>query len=985
MTGCKEEVESLFYSDDEIKAGDPVVFNTYMPSKANTRGDEKTAEQTAFETRMGTFKQVQADYEFTVSMYEKNVTNALGSACYVPTKTITNENTDDEIVTYASDGTLLLKEADNNNSLYWPGNAKEYGFMAVAGTETLETDQTSAEKLFNQDRLVGYGFEPLWDQDTNSSVDNEDALNYRTSKAWYTANITTKGMPIPGYEESAAFYKKIPLYLKHRRAKVTIILKAGEGVERTALAYEKAQTNIQTKIYTYKTGETAKAITPFLEQTTIDYGTSDDDKGVETCKYTAIIEPHDFLSGATSDVIAEIQLSGQRFTFYASNDAQYTDYTTNVSTAVDHMAGYNLTEGKHLTITATLGRDSRKIVITAYVVDWDETQMNSIVDDYGQTGDPIQITTREQLKSFLESSNNKAGNVAIIVPGAINLETNTEAWTPQPLNCTLNMAGATFFSTHQVFTTISSSGNLVNGTISLGTTAATTQVESAVANTNLGSIERVNVLTQDEDGKSTSCSATRAGLVVTNSGRITGCSSVLPVKSNYAGFIGGIAASSVPNSDLGTMPVIDGCTVNASVAETGNAGTKGGGIVGEALGRVINNTYEYGITISQNVDRFKNIIQCKAGTKDADDDLRAYGNSWPTTAGNAITKVEDTNAIAAENPNGTASDAQYTAVIDSQEELATILGSTYNVSGKRYRISNDFTVSSWDYGKTFDEVSSSITGSVFFELDGNDKTITTNSMLFTTIQNHVYDLTISLSDNLLATPVTGTASDGEKDAKAALAYSVYGTNGKISNIKVKGGNYRIQAKTAGGIVVWARGGATIEDCQCMASVQFWGDISSDAKYYAGGIVAQASQATITRCKYYNTSGTLYRNKADEYNTTSEAEETVTSGVYYGGIVGGITRGQGSFVETPSVLITDCSSWFTAESDQNQKGAILGIAFYTADDANKTLTYGVADGCQGNWWENSRAIGLYTADSSTKTIEQLIGKCNAVKPTKDSSF
>jgi len=982
LTACTEEVMTFFGSDEEIQPGESVLFTTYVPGKSVTR----TAKDD-FNAKMATYNIVADDYEFNVEMYEKTTTDStlLGSATYLPTKTYTVV---EEVVTdstYATDGTLAAKTGQD--SLYWPGNAKQYGFKATAGTTTLEADQSTKVKWLKQDKLLGYGFVPLWDgDDTNGKqVDDENKVNYHTSKEWY-ANNQSVGL-VPVGQTATDYYKKIPLYMKHQRSLVTIILKAGEGVERSVLAYDKALTNIHTYVYSYS-GDTKSSITPFPQQTTVDYvsgdfGTAADD--VETTQYTAVVEPHDYLSGATSDPIAQIEVSNQRFTFYASNDDQYTNYTSNVQTAIDHMNGYNLTAGKHLVITATLGRASRKILITAYVEDWTEAVTTSVVDDYGQAGDPIQINSRQELYAFLaDDTKNKPGNVAIIVPGTINLEKSGDEeaeWsTPMPLNCTLNMAGSKFYTNHRVFSTIGSSGNLVNGTIAVGSAT----VDAAVAEINLGTVERVNIVTTDASNNTSSATATRAGVVVTNSGTITDCTSVLTVKatSGFDGYIGGIAAESVYSEDNGsTMPVIDGCTVDAMVDEadgesTDDGKTYGGGIVGQAVGRVTNNRYEYGITIRQNATRLKNIVHRKAGT-DETKRIRAYGNSWPTTALNEISHITDDD-VAAQNINGTDEADRYTAVIDSQSDLEYLLGSATNTTTSKIRISNDFAVTGWTIGKKDDQLSSSSPGNVFFELDGNDKTITTDGMLFTNIQNHVHDLTVKLSANLIATHL----EDGS-EAIAALAYSVYGTGensiGKISNIKVKGGDYRIQAATVGGIVVWAYKDAVIENCQCKANIQVWtSGLSAEAKIYAGGIAACAAKATFTQCTFHNTEGTLYQNTSTTNTETENGTETLT-GAYYGGILGGTVPKGETGTEYPSVLITDCTSWFST-SGNAQKGAIVGYARYA--EGSNTVN-GIADDCQGNWW-NTTADAVGTSNNSM-TDEEVVGKRNAVKPTQDTTY
>jgi len=966
FAGCSDGLPWLSDSGD-IEAGEPVTFTTYVPAKAATRAI--VAHPTAFSA----YQAVAEDYTFTVKMYQEGIDEPLGSGTYVPKTTVTGEG-DAAVTTYAPDGTLTAEAS----ALYWPGNAKKYGFEAMAGTEILETDHTTAAKLLKQDRLIGYGFEPLWDNTVTDDpetdaieglLDNENGLNFRTAKEWYAANKIAMGVKDDNNE-----YKKIPLYLQHQRALITIRLKAGEGVKREDLAFEEAQEKITTQIFSYgATAEENKTIDPLAGETTVNYTSSDygqvaDD--VPTTEYTAVVEPHNYLANATSDVIARISLSSQNFTFYASNDSQYEGYVQDEVNATEHMKAYNLEAGKHLIITATLGRGSRKILITAYVEDWTETVTTSIVDDYGQAGDPIQINSRKELREFLESDKNKAGNVAVIVPSSLMLEQEdgtAKEWTPQPLNCTLNMAGATFRTNHRVFSTIGSSGNIVNGTISVGEDAS---VDAAVATENLGTIERVTVVPEKEDGTASTGLATQGGLVITNSGSILGCDSELPVLGS-SDVIGGIAAYSKYSDHETTMPIIDDCTVNARVDGTGT--TTGGGIVGEAVGRVTNNTYEYGITIMQNPTNFENIIHSKA---DDTHDLRAYGNSWPTTASNAIGNVE--------NVNMTPDAERYTGVIDSQEELAYIVNSQ-NRPEYIFRISNDFTVSkaSWNVGKKTDILNASGEGNVAFMLDGNNKTITTDAMLFSNIMNDVYDLTIKLGGDMLATPDGG-------DVMAPLAYSVYAATGKtvtVRNVQVKGGDYRIQAATASGLVVWAYGPgkAVIENCQVKAKINVWvSGVSGDAKIYTGGIVANAARATITRCVFHSVDETLFRNMATTYDGTLIAGPDNTDAaksIFFGGILGGTAPKGTSPAENPAVLITDCTSWF-GTSGSAQRGAIVGYAEYK-DGSTLGMVNGMLDGCQGNWW-NTTSRGVGTSYNSMND-EQVLGKRNAVTPIENDNF
>ena len=88
--------------------------------------------------------------------------------------------------------------------IYWPDNIYAYGFKATAGSATLATDQTDQTKFFAEDKLLGYGA-------IASTEDDIEALNYRISKNWKADNGGSKA---------------IPVYLKHLRSRITVILKA---------------------------------------------------------------------------------------------------------------------------------------------------------------------------------------------------------------------------------------------------------------------------------------------------------------------------------------------------------------------------------------------------------------------------------------------------------------------------------------------------------------------------------------------------------------------------------------------------------------------------------------------------------------------------------------------------------------------------------------------------------------------------------------
>ena len=860
--------------------GEAVLFNAYIPSEPATKAGDG-------------YESLPDAYQLTVEMY--------------------------------GEGETLL----GKSPLYWPDNVNSYAFKAYAGTETLEEDQTTEAKWLLQDRLEGFAYVK------GVAGYTEDALNYRTSKQWYADN---KSLGLPPEGETTDYYKKVPLYLQHKRSLITVKLQAGEGVLQEDLLN---LANIDTRIHNYGGGH--QSIRPLA-------GPGKLEGDVETSQFSAVVEPHDYYAGALTDTICVIRLSNQRFSFFAGNDVLHDDDA--------HMQNYDLKAGEHLVITVTLGREGRKVLISAYVEDWTETVTTSVVDDYGMAGDLIQINNRRELREFLQNEKkNKPGNVALIVPDAIDLETEDGApaeWEPLPLNCTLNMAGSVFRTSHPVFSTVGSSGNLVNGQVTVGNDA----VSAAVALVNKGTLDHIAVRPVTAAGYPSTGYATRAGLAQTNYGVIMGCSSELPVKGAEASvYVGGIAAVSAYADETAPMPVIEACTVNAKV--DGVPGCLGGGIVGAAVGRVTDNHFEYGITVLQDVDRFKNILQARA---EEVHELRAEGNSWPTIATNTIGTLG----------NGNTADEIYDAVLDSQEELGYLLSqATYNATGKQYRLSSGFSVSkdSWAYGIKSD-VGNGTGMAVEFRLYGNGMTISTDTMLFPNIRGEVRDLTVRLSGDITPAVVGGEA----QDAVAALAYSVTGADARISNIRVKGGGYSISGPNAGGVVVWAYNGATVEDCQCKAVVLVdVPAIGKDAKLYAGGIVACAAKATITRCVFHNTGETLYR-----------ASDDTSTQIFYGGILGGtVPNGDGDFnSRRPEVLITDCTSWFDVpKGGEKQKGAIVGYAMYADDNSSNSHANGIKDGCQGNWWGATGDIGTYMGG----TIEELLGRRNSVTPEHDANY
>lgn len=630
------------FSDDEIKPGDPVMFTTYVQGKAQTR---TYADETAFNTDMTTYHDASSSYAFTYEIYKSGEDPAIASG----------------------------------STVYWPDNVNAYGFKATAGSDAVATDQTIDTKLLLQDKLIGFGFEPIWN---SGSPDNIDGLNYRTCGNWKAANISRS---VPEADQ-----KKIPLYLKHQRSKITIILKEGEGVNHEDLALSTAGTNIDATIYSYSGGETTE-VKPYASETTI--------STVTYTQYTAIVEPYDYQTNSEK-VIARISVSGQLFTFSVGNESDE-----------DKKSNYNLTAGTHLIIEATLARgDAQKVLLTAQIVPWDMISTDATVGDDGLIGSTTDIANRTELLTFLSGGDNIPGNIANITAD-IDLEDGGD-WTSQPLNCTLKLNGHTLSTTHPVFTTIGALGKVEGGTISVSSDAT---VNAAVATTNLGTIKEVTV------SRSSTGKASQGGLVVTNSGTISNCTSTLPVHG-ASGVVGGIAKESV-YSTIGSMPVIENCTVDARV--DGETGTSGGGIVGNAVGRISGNTFAYGITLNQNDTNFKNIVQAKADSHK----LRAYDNKWPTTADNSIGDHSSNNS-------NTTTATKYDATIDSSGELWTLLIS--NAVGKNYRVNSDFTVVNDASSAHWDNNISGIYAK--FHLDGNGKNITTvpeNLLLFANVRSSV--------------------------------------------------------------------------------------------------------------------------------------------------------------------------------------------------------------------------------------------------------
>lgn len=741
VTGCRETFENIF--SDDIAAGDEVMFTTSLRSTVVTRAIDYSG-----------YSFVNSPYKFTISMFEGNDATAAAIA--------TSE--------YSVDTNSEKGDLKSDKPLYWPSNQKAYRFTAFAGSKDLSAAQSTFGDWLEQDRLEG------------------ESPSSRKPNQWKEYNEQDN---ITGDDA-----KKIPLYLKHKRALITVILKAGEGVKPEALTYEAAQKDISATIYSY--GTTNLEIEPLLEKY--------EEGGEKTICYKAVVVPHNYSSNKDSELITKIRLSNQSFSFYAGNDSRYNDpnLTNEVKSDIDNC--YNLEEGKHLKLTVTLSRDSRNVTMTASIKDWDEDVNNLICDDFGNQGAPKQIKTKSDLFTFLKNPDeNKAGNVAFLEGD--DDYTFPDDWEPCSLNCTLNLGGKTLKSKKRLFSTIGNVACLQNGTVHIEGT-----VDAAIAETNNGSIEDIIITA------STNARATTAGAVVNNVGVISKCRSEVEVAGGTeVAYVGGIAATSLSSS--GKTAIIHACTVTNRVGGSNND-AKIGGIVGQASGTVSSNTFKYGVTLSQGANH-KNIVGDVVGEGNSFEN-----NAWPTKADNDM-------------ENATLKEERYDGIIDNEGDFAC----TTNDASYSYRIARDITILNPGAEK-------SVFGDVKYQLEGNGKTLSTSKMIFYIIYGSVSNLNVQVLADLDAT------NDGsDVDVMAPLAYSVSGENAKIDHVKVYTGTNHIKASNPAGLVVWAENGATISNCEVTANIV--ADIknltTSTERKYAGGVVALTSTATVTQCIFHSAS------------------------------------------------------------------------------------------------------------------------------------
>lgn len=989
LTGCSDTLSNLLNGGDGDMAGEAVTFTSQLPVVKAA-----TSRASVDKEFLNGYKAVSSGYKFTVSMLKEGTTSAPTTASYE----VDNDQQNGQLTSTAP--------------LYWQDNVNGYSFMAVAGSETLDTDQSTAEKWLLQDRLLGYGYEPMLN-DNNEKIDKIADYNYRTSKEWYATNKLWMGGE--GMLTTTDEYKHVPIFLQHQRALITVILKAGDGVKRSDVLATAAQAGkIITHIYSYDENGDKSEIAPLLGKETITYekDVNGEAEESEVARYDAVVMPYNYMTNSETDKICSVNLASQHFSFYAGNDSRNSQSDLSDEGKAEYQKAYNLQAGDNLVITVTLSRESRKILMTAYVQPWTEVVTSYVCDDFGSTGEPTTINSQKDLEDFLDNEDkNSSGNVAILNTSALTLKN----WdSSRSLNAIFNLGSNTLTVSKQLFKEITASGSIINGTLKVQ--QDDDDVETVVCNTNRGTVDHLTLENASETSRAV---VTRAAVAVNNYGYITNVTSYVKVDGKVASgesptYIGGIAAIS-HNESGSILPSISNCYVDARVGiASGQTGTVyGGGIVGAADGYVTGNTFEYGVTLSQTGGTMRNIVHTKLNNSYT---LTATGNQWPTEASNT-----PDNGTALTNARIS---TLYDAVVDCENELATLINtnSSYNATNKKYRLSDSFTVLSqtWELGYKSDSRTNEKRGNVLFYLDGNNKTITldgtatieykensestatgtftTAPMLFCNIMGTVKDLTLNCKESLYGKPVYGeTGNSGDNmssDICAPLAYSVIG--GTVENVKVHAvaksdGTYpKIVAAIPAGLVVWACNGATIKNCTSDIDVQMkLADrfvAGSDQRLYAGGLIAEVAKATVTQCKYAPRDGYHFAC----YNSTIKK---TGHKAFFGGIIGGTVQKKydgGNTTEDPNVTITDCSSWYTYntykdESQQTQKyyteGTVIGRSIYTSDNHNTT---GVnSSECQGNWWQSGYdGVGEATG-SAVGYDEKIIGKCNAVTPTKPS--
>lgn len=935
LTSCNESIDDLFGVAPDME-GKAVAFTTDLRTpRPSTRA--AFANKDAMDAELGSYKAINENYDLTISMFKQGSDEVVASSKYSPTPT--NNGFD-------SKGILSLQAIEGNKVMYWPDNVNAYGFRATCGTPTVEADQSEWSKLIAQDALLGYAYGASY----GDGADDIETMNYHTNKDWYKLNKER----LAGVDGTTTEdFQRIPLYLRHQRSWLTVILKAGNGVKREFLQ-ESNKGNLVTTLFSHSDPKVT-IDKPLTTYTNIHYDAdvNGDAGDVQTTKYDAIVEPYDYNSNLEAE-LCKVVVNNMKFTYYANNDDRYDE----------NKAAYNLTAGKHLTLTVTLSTD-RVVRITALLEDWDEMTFNSICDDYGQNGDPIMIPDRGTLARFLaDPALNKAGNTAIISAANLNLTDTTWNAAGYNLEATLNLAGATIVTNKQFLNKVGNNSTVVNGVIQL--TGQSTSVPAVLCSENHGTIQQVTIAT---DGKA---KATQGAVCDVNYGTIYNCTSYLAVQGDGSKeYVGGIAAKSMWDDEAATktQPIIDKCVVNGRVGAASSDAVLGvGGIVGYAEGRLSNNTFNYGITISYqgteaDPTKYKNIVAATSTdeSKKLNSD-RAYNNAWPTRI---------TNSLAGTNANTT---AQYQAVLDCQAELKHLVDLGNSATGLKYRVAADFDVdNTWEYGQTEAtgtkwEENNPIYNHTFI-LDGNNNTITTHGkMLFSHINGEIMNLKIYCAESITEEPnATST------NVVAPLAYSVNGATAKLTNVKVRmAADTYIQASQPSGLVCCAYDGAVIDGCEVEVDLKSRmkhdedsekAGEGNDARRYMGALAAFATNAEFVGCTVH--SGTMMQE-------VIEGTEVKHTNLFIGGLVGGTTIKNNV---DPSLLIHDCTSWCVMSDESYKFGALIGRTKFTK---NNTDTNGMREGCQGNWWSN----GNPASDLGT-SYEKILGKKNSVGLNQDT--
>ena len=279
LASCSDEWQKAI-DDGTIPdmTGEQVAFTTNVSSSgSDSRG------YTAISDALNGYIAINKAYKLKITMHKQGKDTPLGTCTYEPESLADGQ------------GVLRAVPANDETALYWQDSQQAYGFSVTAGSDNIATDQSTEEKWLAQDRLKGFSYAPVKDDSESPVEDNINAINYRTSKQWYQANKAW--MPTNGIVPKTDF-KKIPLFLQHERAWITVILRAGVGVDRDAVDFATAGEKIKAEIYSYNSDGTA--ITPWLTEQEVAYSAEDGlpEEIREGVAYHAIVNPYDYLAKA---------------------------------------------------------------------------------------------------------------------------------------------------------------------------------------------------------------------------------------------------------------------------------------------------------------------------------------------------------------------------------------------------------------------------------------------------------------------------------------------------------------------------------------------------------------------------------------------------------------------------------------------------------------------------------------------------------------